>query len=467
LAYPLHLSSDMQPDFSRELQFATGCCAKGLCNYIGAHRAEEDVVLLLLDAPPCILGGRSRKASPAPPLPQRLVQALELAQGLAYLHRRRAEAGAATSFYHTLLSSHSLRMTEQGTDMALAHYAFTDFRDAKKPSAQEAYYKAPELLKTYGKPPDPTLNGEKADVYSYAIILWEILTQKTAYQEYTTLSDLFVAVRDEKNRPSIPEDCGDKLGALLSECWAAAPETRPTFAEIESAFNEVLLEVLIEDSFAREFWANNFLGQQFVKWPIFLEKFYAFLKVPQPKGKAKDIYGEALRAVIMDIGDCDGTEVSMEVFGKIMDWFGPLEGPGILDKIAELLNQAWFHGKLQGKDAEERVAHQDRGAFLFRFSATEPGCYAITVHTKRDQAKHYRVYHKPGTNYLIGKSECGSLLQIVLNFNRQLYLRKPCPGSKFTEVFRKHNIEMNRYSDWSDDDDGNDSDNTFADQATL
>lgn len=49
--------------------------------------------------------------------------------------------------------------------------------------------------------------------------------------------------------------------------------------------------------------------------------------------------------------------------------------------------------------------------------------------------KHFRIYHKPGLDYLIGKTECPSLEAIVTKYHKELFLKTACPGSKFQSIF--------------------------------
>ena len=63
------------------------------------------------------------------------------------------------------------------------------------------------------------------------------------------------------------------------------------------------------------------------------------------------------------------------------------------------------------------------------------GCYAISTVSQGGRLKHYRVYHKPNLDYLIGKIECDSLNTIVTKYAKELYLKTPCPGSPFQDLF--------------------------------
>ncbi len=74
------------------------------------------------------------------------------------------------------------------------------------------------------------------------------------------------------------------------------------------------------------------------------------------------------------------------------------------------------------------------GCFLVRFSS-DPGSYAITGLSNGGRIKHYRIHHKPGLDYLIGKAECKSLDDIIAKFHAELFLKHPCPGSKYEDLF--------------------------------
>jgi serine/threonine protein kinase len=92
-------------------------------------------------------------------------------------------------------------------------------------------YMAPEVDKLYRNE-----YGFPADVYSFAVVLWEILSLRKAFgdlQRITTSQDgLKRAIQIEQKRPSLRGVSSQGLKNLLKAGWDASPEKRPTFTQI-------------------------------------------------------------------------------------------------------------------------------------------------------------------------------------------------------------------------------------------
>uniref|UniRef100_G3T2P0 Receptor-interacting serine/threonine-protein kinase 4 n=1 Tax=Loxodonta africana TaxID=9785 RepID=G3T2P0_LOXAF len=79
----------------------------------------------------------------------------------------------------------------------------------------------------------------KHDVYSFAIVLWGVLTQKKPFADEKNILHIMVKVV-KGHRPELPPVCRPRPRAcstlirLMQQCWQDDPRARPTFQEITS-----------------------------------------------------------------------------------------------------------------------------------------------------------------------------------------------------------------------------------------
>ena len=87
-------------------------------------------------------------------------------------------------------------------------------------------FMAPELL-------DENTFTEKSDVYSYAIVLWEIYDRGIPGAGLKPMQ-IMRKVVDKRERPPVPAGIPAELRELMVRSWAHQPADRPDFAEIEA-----------------------------------------------------------------------------------------------------------------------------------------------------------------------------------------------------------------------------------------
>ncbi|KAG5542854.1 hypothetical protein RHGRI_015821 [Rhododendron griersonianum] len=165
-------------------------------------------------------------------LPALLKVAIDVSKGMNYLHHNK--------IVHRDLKAANLLMDENDV------VKVADFGVAKVQTptgvmtAETGTYRwmAPEVIEH--KPYDG-----KADVFSFGIVLWELLTRKVPYDQLTPLQAA-VGVVQKGLRPLVPPNTHPKMAALLERCWQQNPSSRPNFSEITEMLHRILNEVTKE-----------------------------------------------------------------------------------------------------------------------------------------------------------------------------------------------------------------------------
>ncbi|KAI3466306.1 hypothetical protein Pfo_022969 [Paulownia fortunei] len=75
--------------------------------------------------------------------------------------------------------------------------------------------------------------SEKVDVFSFGIVLWEILTGEEPYANMH-YGAIIGGIVNNTLRPTIPSYCDPEWRKLMEQCWAPNPALRPSFTEIAS-----------------------------------------------------------------------------------------------------------------------------------------------------------------------------------------------------------------------------------------
>lgn len=92
------------------------------------------------------------------------------------------------------------------------------------------HWMAPELFESKDY-------NNKVDVYAFAILLWELLTEQTPFKGKNPMQ-IMTEVTRMGERPPMPKSVPPALNDLIKICWNQTPNERPTFEQIFKLFYE-------------------------------------------------------------------------------------------------------------------------------------------------------------------------------------------------------------------------------------
>eukprot|EP00029_Vermamoeba_vermiformis_P009351 TRINITY_DN4633_c1_g1_i1.p1 TRINITY_DN4633_c1_g1~~TRINITY_DN4633_c1_g1_i1.p1 ORF type:complete len:529 (-),score=229.48 TRINITY_DN4633_c1_g1_i1:181-1767(-) len=388
---------------------------------------------------------------------QKVKWAKDIAQGMNWLHCSKPP------IIHRDLKPTNLLVDENWTvklcDFGLSAVKRSESLQDNGVAPGTPLWMSPEVLR--GKP----LN-EKSDVYSFAIVLWEVMTRKEPFETHDSYNNFVRAVCDKRERPPIPADVPAPIKKLMEAAWNEDPSARPSFDQIINYLDEAMIECALDnDMDAQGLWSNNFKGKDTVDFAKFAKALYATLKLPPPG--PKDLQFRLLSALCALSNKRDDRQVAtLERFSLFTKWFGPLKGAkkNILDTMQTVCENPWFHGDIERPGSETLLEPQKPGTYLVRVSLTEPEKTPFTISKvgKDGKISHQRInIMKDRSGYYVylksskgqKKIEAQGGLDVLINTApKELYLKKPCPGSKFTSYFKTVR-EKTGYDQAPEDDD--------------
>mmetsp|Transcript_30049 Transcript_30049/g.28719 ORF Transcript_30049/g.28719 Transcript_30049/m.28719 type:complete len:718 (+) Transcript_30049:221-2374(+) len=166
---------------------------------------------------------------------------LEMARGLTdalnYLH---SELHPDAMIIHRDLKPDNLGLSEKGM---IKLYDFGLIRCVKKKSVETEVY---EMTGHTGSirymAPEVVLNmpySEKADVYSFAILIWTIARNKVPFRDLDRAAHKSrVALNNV--RPKLQKGWPEDFSKILEACWSPDMKDRPTFKEVTSRLQNMI-----------------------------------------------------------------------------------------------------------------------------------------------------------------------------------------------------------------------------------
>jgi serine/threonine protein kinase len=157
----------------------------------------------------------------------------QIASALLYLHSRSPCVVHRDVKPLNILLDHSHERAKL-TDFGISRLAQTLLSKSPTMNVGTPEYCAPEVFN-----PSPVKSNSanvlaKLDVYSFSITFWETMAAKRPFAECQHPMQVMFSVASgvRPSLPSLPRSCTDPLKLLLTRCWDAMPDQRPTMAEV-------------------------------------------------------------------------------------------------------------------------------------------------------------------------------------------------------------------------------------------
>ncbi|CAL9771360.1 unnamed protein product [Musa acuminata subsp. burmannicoides] len=221
----------MEQQFGQEVMMLANLKHPNIVRFIGACRKPMVWCIVTEYAK----GGSVRqflmkRQNRSVPLKLAVKQALDIAKGMEYVH--------GLGFIHRDLKSDNLLIVADKS-IKIADFGVARIEvkpEGMTPETGTYRWMAPEMIQH--RP-----YNQKVDVYSFGIVLWELITGMLPFQNMSAVQAAF-AVVNKGVRPVVPQDCLPALGEIMTRCWDADPDVRPSFYEIvrmlESAQEEIM-----------------------------------------------------------------------------------------------------------------------------------------------------------------------------------------------------------------------------------
>ncbi|CAA6656037.1 unnamed protein product [Spirodela intermedia] len=226
---PERLNVEMQREFAQEVYIMRKVRHRNVVQFIGACTKPPNLCIVTEFMSRGSVYDFLHKQRCTFKLPALLRVAIDVSKGMNYLHQN--------NIIHRDLKAANLLMDENEV-VKVADFGVARVKaQSGVMTAETGTYRwmAPEVIEH--KPYD-----HKADVFSFGVVLWELLTAKLPY-EYLTPLQAAVGVVQKGLRPTIPKNTDPRLTELLERCWRQDPNQRPDFSQILEILQNIAREV--------------------------------------------------------------------------------------------------------------------------------------------------------------------------------------------------------------------------------
>ncbi|KAL8625270.1 hypothetical protein ACOMHN_030028 [Nucella lapillus] len=142
----------------------------------------------------------------------------QIASGMNYLHSHKIIHRDLKSPNVLVAKNDVVKISDFGTSREWNE------KSTKMSFAGTVSWMAPEVIRN-----EPC--NEKVDIWSFGVVLWEILTKEIPYKDVDSSAIIWGVGSNSLHLP-VPETCPEGFKLLMRQCWSGKPRNRPSFRQI-------------------------------------------------------------------------------------------------------------------------------------------------------------------------------------------------------------------------------------------
>ena len=354
---------------------------------------EKNTTALIIESMKCNLYSVLYEPTKAPKALQKLSQLSKF--------KILRDIAVALSFIHSLakVPHGNLKLTnilfDESGKVKVGDYYYSKFRTPKKEKG--GYYVCASKGGNAYQAPEVWINGTQpdmpADVYSFALIIIEFLSERNMFYDDADTSDdqsIYEAIK-AKTAVSIPDNFSDSLKAILKKCTSYDVKQRPQMENVLGAFDSIVVESTMTSKEAIDFWVEHFTDGDVPLFEVSYDDVMFVLDdtvLADVDESDKEMIKEELAPLFPDNGIVTAVD-----FDNVECWFGEFfNSYEIIEEMRDVVMAPFFGGLIDKKIAEGKLSGKADGYFLIRMSFTDAKKTPFTLtRNAKGAARHHRI----------------------------------------------------------------------------